>query len=368
MLYSEENNIEINQVEGNEAIMKNIKEKAKTHVINYCTIPHVIAICLNENLERTLDMLSTDIETKGLISTINTALKNKAGEQLAGVVSSLQTPVSKLNTKEIFWVLSGNDFDLDLNNIKNPKSLIIGNDSTLADSLSPVISLILTVVLKLLNQKNKLPSIVLLDEGPTIYIPKLEQTPATGRSNFVSVVFGAQDFSQMKDKYGQEKMDAILANLGNQFFGRVSHKTTAEYISALLGKEEKTVVNFSSSSTQGAKDDSANFSTSQQTQERSTLKPQHILNFEQGEFACITPESINGFCRAKIKVDLKYSPEKIYAHSVGIFDKENFIQIHKEAEIFLSQYEKENLAQMQMQNNKLTDQENYVSEWLAKKE
>ena len=88
-----------------------------------------------------------------------------------------------------------------------------------------------------MNKPNQQKSVVLLDEAPTIYIPNIEQIPATARSNKIATIFGVQDFSQLVDNYGQDKAQIILANLGNQFFGRVTNGKTAEMVKNLFKKK-----------------------------------------------------------------------------------------------------------------------------------
>jgi hypothetical protein len=45
-----------------------------------------------------------------------------------------------------------------------------------------------------MNQQGKRHSFFLLDEGPTLFIPKLDQLPATARSNKVATIYMAQTF------------------------------------------------------------------------------------------------------------------------------------------------------------------------------
>jgi type IV secretory pathway TraG/TraD family ATPase VirD4 len=109
-------------------------------------------------------------------------------------LSTIQTAVAQLNTKDVFWILSKNDVDLNLNNPKNPTFLCLGNDSTLPQVYAPVISLIISVGMRQMNKPQQ-KSVVLLDEAPTIYIPNIEQIPTTARSNKIATIFGVQDFS-----------------------------------------------------------------------------------------------------------------------------------------------------------------------------
>jgi hypothetical protein len=137
---------------------------------------------------------------------------------------------------------------------------------------------------------------LLLDEAPTLYIPKLENVPATGRERKIAVIYIAQDISQIVDRYGKEKKDTIIANLANQFWGRVSHHETAEYISKIFGKQEiyrtsYTQGNNSGNSNSGLfKNTSSSGYSSSSTKsivEQEILKASEVYKFTPGTFAFI---------------------------------------------------------------------------------
>lgn len=205
----------------------------------YCTLPHAVSMIISPDSKKLIETLASYSQTAEIISPILSAHTSGAEKQLAGQLSSAQLPLQKINTPEIFWVLSDADFNLDLNNKANPSILTIGNNPSIQDSLSPVIALIMTATMKLLNQPNKEKSVFMVDEFPTIYIPNVEQLPATARSNKVSTVLACQDISQVVDGYGKEKADTILSNLGNQFYGRTTNVQTAERVSKIFGKYDK---------------------------------------------------------------------------------------------------------------------------------
>src|SRR5690606_33468648 len=146
---------------------------------------------------------------------------------------------SKINTEEVYYLTTKSDFSLDLNNPNSRGMLVIGNSPILATTYSPIIGLILTSISKQLNQQGKEKSIFMLDEFPTVYVPNVEQLPATARSNKVATILACQDIAQMVDKYGKEKADTILSNLGNQFYGRTTNPQTAQRVSQIFGKADK---------------------------------------------------------------------------------------------------------------------------------
>ena len=246
-----------------------------------------------------------------MVRSIATAIRNKADKQIAGVIASLQIMVTRINSPEIVWVLTGNDFDMNINDPKHPKLLCLGSDPGLVDTFSPVVSLIITVALKQMNQQGKRKSFVLLDEAPTLFIPKFEVIPATARSNRVASVYMAQDIAQVNDMFGREKAKVIIANLSNQFYGKVSSVQTAKAVSEMIGKAEQFITSYSQGSSRGSKGQrnlSHNASTSRQ--ERLLIKPQEVMQLQPGEFIGQTVESSIPYFRAQTR---KARARKTYA-------------------------------------------------------
>ncbi|MDJ1505252.1 type IV secretory system conjugative DNA transfer family protein [Xanthocytophaga agilis] len=271
----------------------------KKYYPRYCTIPHAVNLIVYKDYTVLLEKLATDFECASMIRSILTAVEMKASNQTAGMVSTLQLGLGRINTPEICYVLSGDEVSLDLNDPKSPKVLCIGTSPTLSETFSPVISCLVTVALKLMNQQGKRHSYVLLDEAPTLYIPHLDQLPATARSNKVATIYMAQDFSQMRKQYGQNEAEVLISNLNNQFFGRVANLHTAEYVSRLFGKEERVIRSESSSDNRprgflmGQKGNgSQGSSVSHSLQERTVIHPQELLNLAVGHFVGTTVETV----------------------------------------------------------------------------
>lgn len=261
-----------------------------------CTLPHVVALILTDE-HRIISLLSQNLQSLGMVKSLETAVRNNSSEQLSGVISTLQSAISVLNTPEIFWVLSGNDFSLRLNDPAAPVWLSLGNCAELAETYSPVLSLIATVALKQMNQQGGHHSVVLLDEAPTLYIPKLDGIPATARSNKISLAFFAQDTSQIVNQYGQKNADVIMSLLNNQLFGRVGSQKTAEHISKLFGRYDKEFSSYSKNKGKTtaimSRSKNTGTSTSQAIQERDRVRPQELLNLDVGQFVGFTVEGIN---------------------------------------------------------------------------
>lgn len=307
----------------------------------YCTLPHVMALAFQPTAD-VVALLSTNPETRGTVASLRESVQRKAEGQTAGVVSTLQTALRKINTKEIVWVLSGDDFSLNINDPQEPKFVTLGNSPTLSSTFAPVIALLTTVALKQMNQQGKAPSAVILDEAPTLFIPNFEQLPATGRSNHIATIFGAQDISQIEDMYGRSKKDALLSNLNNQFYGRVGHRETAQYIADLWGRE------YVQQRTEGQNESSRSrdFETTQSRSvshsytERSRVRIQDVLELQTGEFYGQLVDSDFSSFKAQIKAPEPAPLPEIVPVTTATSQavKKNFIRIQEEIESLLANH------------------------------
>jgi type IV secretory pathway TraG/TraD family ATPase VirD4 len=316
------------------------------------SLPHVVALTFTDE-DKLIQLLSQNTECLGMIKSLETALRNQAKNQLSGVVSTLQSALSRINTPEIFWVLSGNDISLNINDPQNPIWLSVGNDPGLADTFAPVISLIFTVALKQMNQPNKHKSIVIVDEAPTVFIPNVDRIPATARSNKVSFVFCAQDISQIEKGYGKTNTDVLLSNLNNQFYGRLSSPKSAEHVSKMFGKDDFLYSSESQSTSSGqsfTKGQSKSFSY----RERDRVRPQELLNFDPGKFAGFLVESNKKEFIATLKEEMYYIMETPVMHQ-NCSPKSIFKTIHDQIrEIAM----KNNNTNFTPQNENMGQQEN----------
>lgn len=312
------------------------------HHPEQATLPHAVAFLLLP-IEDAIHALSTDTQCAGLVASVRQAVDSKSANQLSGVTATLQLPLAKINTPEIAWVLSADDFSLNLNDPENPRWLTIGNSPTLSETYSPVLSLIATSCIKQLNQQGKAPSMVLLDEAPTLYIPKLDNLPATGRSNKVATVYAAQDLAQMVDRYGLVKADTLLANFGNQFYGRVSHPKTAEHVSRIFGKMDKVFT--STSETAGPSGLLhgpllMSTSVSSSTQQRDRVPVQKVSLLKPGEFYGIVVESDMPEFQIEFAPPSLAKPDELapVQHVSSADVQANFEAVHQQARAILDHY------------------------------
>lgn len=306
----------------------------------YCTLPHAMSMILASDTEGLIRLLKTNPQSKDMVQPIATAFDAGSSNQIAGVVSSLQVSLSKINTPEVCWVM-GNEkgsCDLDLNNPQSPGILTIGNDPVLSNTYSPVIGLVMAAGAKLLNRQDKLKSLLLVDEFPTIYIPNVEQLPATARSNKVATILACQDITQIIDKYGKQKCDTVLSNLGNQFYGRTSNPDTAQRVSKLFGKVDRLMESTSANYTSGAFKLKRGTSNSFSYQERDIVKPQDVTVLQTGSFYVLLSEGANkqGKINVKITNDEDTNSLSLISKVTPQAVNENFVRIKMEAEAIIN--------------------------------
>ncbi|MCG8758100.1 type IV secretory system conjugative DNA transfer family protein [Tenacibaculum finnmarkense] len=305
----------------------------------YATLPHLFAFFFTANAKEIVDILNQDKEVKGYISSLTEAIEQGAEKQVAGVLGTLKNAIGIYNNPDIFWLLSKDEVNLNANDKDNKTMVLVGNNSTLADTYAPLCSMIITVCSKLMNEPNKEKSVIIIDESPTIYLPNFEQIPATARSNKVAVVVGAQDISQMNDKYGKDKTEVLISNLGNQFYGRTTNQDTAQRVVKMFGQREDVVtLEGQSGSRLGNAVGMLNKrSKSQSIQKRDRIKIQQMTTLNAGQFAGILAEGKNKEFLEQIDL-VKMPPFEEMTHKVSNISSSStamFDQIYKEINSFL---------------------------------
>jgi hypothetical protein len=200
----------------------------------FCTLPHVIEL-MQSDYDRLFAVLKTQEEILVLINPFISAYQNNAMAQLEGQIASAKIGLARLSSPQLYYVLSGNDFKLDINNVDEPKIVCIGNNPQKLQVYGAVLSLYISRMIKLVNTKGKLKSSLIFDEFPTIYFNNMDSLIATARSNKVATCLAVQDFSQLKKDYGAEQADVITGIVGNVISGQVTG-STAKTLSENFGK------------------------------------------------------------------------------------------------------------------------------------
>jgi hypothetical protein len=155
----------------------------------YCTFPHAIEL-LNKKYADVFTILRSYPELENYLSPFVDAWESDAQEQLQGQIASAKIPLSRMISPALYWVMTGDDFSLDINNPKEPKILVVGNNPDRQNIYSAALGLYNSRIVKLINKKGQLKSSVIIDELPTIYFRGLDNLIATARSNKVAVLLG----------------------------------------------------------------------------------------------------------------------------------------------------------------------------------
>ena len=201
----------------------------------FSTLPHLLSF-MNRSYEEIFTTLFQHEELTSLLSPFKSAYDNKAFDQLEGQIGTLKIFLSRLATKESFWVFSGDEIQLKISDKETPSTIILASDPATQDINSALYSSVLNRTLKLINSKGNYPSGVIADEFPTIYIHKIDNVIATARSNKVAVVLGLQEIPQLRQFYKKEVADTISAIIGNILSGSARDKNTLDWLEKMFGK------------------------------------------------------------------------------------------------------------------------------------
>ncbi|MFC6095445.1 conjugal transfer protein MobC [Flavobacterium qiangtangense] len=217
----------------------------------YCTFPHAIEL-LNKKYSDVFTILTSYPDLENYLSPFMDAWQGGAQDQLQGQIASAKIPLSRMISPQLYWVMTGDDFSLDINNPKEPKILCVGNNPDRQNVYSAALGLYNSRIVKLINKKGQLKSSVIIDELPTIYFRGLDNLIATARSNKVAVCLGFQDFSQLIRDYGDKEAKVIQNTVGNIFSGQVvgeTAKSLSERFGKVLQKRQSLSINRNDTST-----------------------------------------------------------------------------------------------------------------------
>lgn len=256
----------------------------------YCTFPHAIEF-LNRPYAQIFPILTAYDELANYLSPFMDAWEGGAQDQLQGQIASAKIPLSRMISPALYWVMTGDDFSLDINNPREPKILVVGNNPDRQNIYSAALGLYNSRIVKLINKKKQLKSSVIIDELPTIYFRGLDNLIATARSNKVAVCLGFQDFSQLTRDYGDKESKVIQNTVGNVFSGQVVGET-AKILSERFGK----VLQQRQSMTINRNDKSTSIST----QLDSLIPASKISNLTQGMFVGAVSDNFDERIEQKI--------------------------------------------------------------------
>ena len=298
----------------------------------YCTIPHVISL-LSLSDEVLFSILEKQADIKPLLSPFADALSKQAYEQLSGQTASARIPLSRLATKELFWILSGNDVALDINNPAHPALLFLANNPQTQKSYGAIFGLLASTITRIINKKNRLPLSLIIDELPTIYINGLDNLIATARSNKISTLLSFQDLAQLERDYGREVANAIFNTVGNKITGSVVAET-AKKLSDMIGKtiQQRANISYSKRGTTTGKTTTLDY----------LIPPETIAQLSQGAFCGVLSDTYEQKAEQKIFYSKVIADKSdLTQHPIPILNRVGEEQFNRLLEANLLQIDKE---------------------------
>jgi hypothetical protein len=299
----------------------------------YCTLPHLIEL-IQTDYSKLFSILRTDPTISSLITSFVSAFLNDAMEQLEGQVASARIAMASLASPSLYYVLTENEFTLDINNPKEPKIVCAGNNPQKQHVYGAVLSLYLTRLIKIINTKGRQKCGVIFDEFPTLYFSGMDNLLATARSNLVAATLGIQDFTQLKKDYGRDQAEVLFNLPGNIICGKATGDT-AKQLSERIGKvlQTKHSVSINSQDT----------STSQSQQMDLAVPPAKIAGLSSGEFVGMVADTpgtkiqLKAFhCEIVADFDAINSEEAAFVNIPAIRDvtpediEDNFLRIKED--------------------------------------
>lgn len=277
----------------------------------YCTLPHTIELMMID-YRYLFAILTQEPEIDALINPFVSAWEKEEWGQLEGQIGSAKISMARLVSPKLYYVLSGNDFTLDINNPDAPKIVCLGNNPQKLQTYGAVLSLYVNRILKLVNQKGKLKCSLIFDEYPTL-VADLVPTITTARSNLVSCTIGIQSIEQVKKEYGAEQANIIAGISGNIISGQVTGDS-AKKLSETFGKimQERESVSINSSDT----------SVSRSVQLDAAIPASKIASLSSGEFVGMVADNPDQ------KIELKmFHAEIVNDHEAIKLEEQKYVPL-----------------------------------------
>lgn len=199
----------------------------------YCTIPHCIEL-LQTDYDKLFSVLRIEPSIEPLIKPFINAFYN-APKMLEGMMASLTISLGKLSSENIYYVLSGNDFSLDIANPQKPKILCLAGNPQKATIYGAVFSLYLTAIKRTALEQQQQPLAMILEEFSSIYFSSIDRFLAICRSYLIAVSLVIQDLSQLNLYYGKDQAAVIMNITGNIIAGQTTGET-ADQLAKRFGK------------------------------------------------------------------------------------------------------------------------------------
>lgn len=245
-----------------------------------CTLPHILNFIVHSSRISISDFIKNNEDCIGPAKGFLEAQDSERTQ--ASIMFTLANNLGKMaRNKRICYVLSGDDFDMDLIDPKEPKLLSVCNSYSIDSIVSPIIACLLSLSTRKFTLSNKIPCMYLLDEATTFKVADFEKMPSVLREYLASFVFLTQSGSKIEKLYGKVDRNSIESNFGNLFIGKTNDVEALKHYSEIFGKEEVQ----RKSHTRGTSGNHDNRSTTVSTQKEERYERKFFTDLQTGEFA-----------------------------------------------------------------------------------
>lgn len=294
----------------------------------YCSLPHAIEL-VHMPYEKLFTILNAQPGIQTLINSFIQLYINGTFEVLDSQMASVKIPLGRLSSEDIYYVLTGNDVTLDLNNPSLPKVFCLGGDPARHEALAPMLSLYIDRINSLVNRPGRLPCALVVDEFATVRAASVLKTVSVGRSHNIFSLLVVQDVSQLRTNYSRAEADTVMNMTGNVICGQVGGETARWMSERFPGKiEHKTTVSVNSADT----------SISRSEQSTPSVSPATIANLSCGQFVGVLADdpdnemALKAFHSKIVKMPgIELNEElPIVREVTAAMVEENFLQIKRE--------------------------------------
>lgn len=309
----------------------------------YCSLPHLIAFVLSQEPEKIIDVIEQDAESSRMLNVLKASAQAKDKKLFINILSTLYAYLTVLDLPELFWVLSADEVDLNVNDPESPSLLTIANHEPLQKVYSPIVSLLCSVTLQRMNQEDRLPGAVIFDEFASIKIPGFQRTPETIRSRKVATIVAIHDKQQLVTQYGESVAETISSTLATKFFFKSTNRKTVDDAIAIFGKRDQYFKAYNEGQNSGASMKGINLGrnngVSYSVQQRDYLKPDELSNYERGEFAAIFSDANFLYTKgSKVKLTTPDETISVPVRQETNYDLQaNYLRIYREVETMVGQ-------------------------------
>lgn len=207
--------------------------------VNYCSLPHLIEFAL-QSYQSVFGLLGTLPELTPFIQPLRDCFEKgidtDSFDHLEGILAATRVGLSRLVTPELYWIMTGEEALVTINDPQSPKVISLINDPATSSNYGVPLALIATQISRQINVRDEYPKAFIMDELPSIYIDGLDQLQATCRGNKVATCLTMMDLHQLELHYGKKEAIVISELLSTIITGRTM--LSADQVARLLNDEE----------------------------------------------------------------------------------------------------------------------------------